>query len=78
MIRAAVLLLMCPCLVTQAFAYATVNARVTDVRVDKDGKGMVFFEQALGGSPTGCGAATRMLLVSTQLRQEGGASWPWR
>jgi hypothetical protein len=42
-------------LTNQAFAGgAVINAKVTEVRIDADGKGMVFFDQPIGGTPPSC------------------------
>lgn len=37
-----------------ALAYGYVDAIVTQVRIDQDGRGMVVFEQQLGGTPATC------------------------
>lgn len=43
-------------LVGQAFAVGSVsNAHVTQVRVDADGRGIVFFDQNLSGAVSACG-----------------------
>jgi len=40
---------------SQAFAYGTVaNAKVVEVRIDQSGKGMVFFDQVIGGEKATC------------------------
>lgn len=40
---------------SQAFAIGAVgSAKVVMVRVDSDGRGMVFFDQLIGGTPPGC------------------------
>jgi hypothetical protein len=42
-------------LTNQALAAGSViNAKVTDVRIDADGKGMVIFDQLLGATPPSC------------------------
>lgn len=39
----------------QAFSYGALsNAKVTQVRIDSDGKGMVIFDQPIGNAPPGC------------------------
>lgn len=40
-----------PC---QVFAAGYVNATVAMVRIDQSGRGMVFFDQNIGGTPPGC------------------------
>lgn len=35
-------------------AGSVINAKVTEVRIDADGKGMVFFDQPLGATPASC------------------------
>jgi hypothetical protein len=42
------------CLSSQSFAAGTITATVTSVRVDSNGKGLVTFAQAIGGTPPGC------------------------
>lgn len=38
----------------QAFSYGALsNAKVTEVRIDSDGKGMVIFDQPIGNAPPG-------------------------
>lgn len=40
---------------SQAFSYGLVsNAKVLEIRIDQDGKGMVFFDQPIGGDPATC------------------------
>lgn len=39
---------------SSAFAYGTVTATVASVRIDADGRGMVFFSQAMTGTPPSC------------------------
>ena len=74
MIRTIILLLLCSCLITQALAYGTVNARVTDVRIDQDGKGMVFFDAAIGASPPGCVNAAYANALAFNTNTAGGRS----
>jgi hypothetical protein len=53
MYRLILLTLLLGC-VSSAFAYGTVSGTVTEVRVDADGKGMVFFSQTIVGAPPSC------------------------
>jgi hypothetical protein len=39
---------------TQSFAAGSVYAHITSVRVDSTGKGIIYFEQPIGGSPPTC------------------------
>lgn len=42
-------------LVQQAFSYGALsNAKVTQIRIDQDGKGMVIFDQPIGNTPPNC------------------------
>lgn len=48
----------------QAHAAGTISSRVLQVRVDQDGRGMVIFEQPVGGSPASCvGSGYRNMLA---------------
>lgn len=51
--RTATLLLLLP-FSNQALASGYVTAKVASVRVDQTGKGMVMFDQAVGGQPASC------------------------
>lgn len=37
-----------------ALPYGSVEGKVTKVRVDKEGRAMVFFDQSVGGQPASC------------------------
>lgn len=38
----------------QALAFGSVTAKVVDIRVDRNGLGMVIFDQPIAGSPPSC------------------------
>lgn len=47
--------LVCLLIASPSFSYGlVVNAKVVEVRIDKEGKGMVFFDQLIGGDPATC------------------------
>ena len=63
----------CLFLSPQAFAYGTVtNAKVVEVRMDQDGKGMVIFDQLIAGAKATCVHPAYTNALAFDLNTAGG------
>jgi hypothetical protein len=59
-------------LCAQAGANGTITAHVVGVRVDKDGRGMVIFDQQVGGAPASCRHSAYLNALSFDANTAGG------
>lgn len=58
---------------TQAYAMGVVgNAKVIQIRIDQDGKGMVVFDQQLSNTPAPCGNSNYSNALAFNLNSGGG------
>ena len=55
-----------------ALAGGAVFGHVTQVRVDKDGHGIVFFDVAVGGTPPACVTAPYLSALAFNMADAGG------
>jgi hypothetical protein len=56
-----------------AFSYGVIlSAKVVKVRVDSDGRGMVIFDQVVGGAPPGCVIAYYSTAMAFNATTAGG------
>lgn len=58
---------------SQSFGYGSVsNAKVVEVRMDNDGKGMVIFDQPVGGDKATCSVPAYANALAFNLSTPGG------
>ena len=72
MVKRATLLLVAMCCCSSAWSAGSVSGKVIQVRVDKDGRGIVTFDTQVGGAPATCRHSAYTNALSFDANTHGG------